>query len=154
MYQVTFKTVAPVLVAAVRHVGPYTEMGKAFERLSAWAWPRGLIGPQTRAFGVYYDNPRLVPPEQCRADACISIAADIEPDGEAHKMAIAGGRYATIVHKGPYAGLKAAYDWLYGTWLPQSGEEPADRPAFEECLNNPRNTPPDELLTEIFLPVR
>jgi AraC family transcriptional regulator len=50
--------------------------------------------------------------------------------------------------------MKAAYDWLYGEWLPQSGREPADAPAFEEYLNDPRSTPAPELRTNIYLPLR
>jgi AraC family transcriptional regulator len=57
-------------------------------------------------------------------------------------------------HKGPYAELERAYAWLYGTWLPQSGEEAADRPVFEEYLNNPRALPPQEWLTDICLPLQ
>ena len=40
---------------------------------------------------------------------------------------IAGGSYAVLRHKGPYADMRAAYRWLYGTWLLQSGREIADR---------------------------
>jgi AraC family transcriptional regulator len=49
--------------------------------------------------------------------------------------------------------MKAAYEWLYGVWLVQSGKEPGDAPVFEEYLNNPRNTAPNELLTDIYLPL-
>ena len=55
---------------------------------------------------------------------------------------------------GPYADMRAAYQWLYGTWLLQSGREIADAPILEEYLNNPRDTPPTELLTDICLPAR
>ena len=66
---------------------------------------------------------------------------------------IAGGQYAVLRHKGPYADMKAAYQWLY-EWLPQSGREAANVPAFEEYLNTPRDTAPAELLTDIFLPLK
>jgi AraC family transcriptional regulator len=67
---------------------------------------------------------------------------------------IAAGSYAVLRHKGPYADMHAAYQWLYGVWLAQSGREVADGPVFEEYLNNPRETAPSELLTDICLPVR
>lgn len=67
---------------------------------------------------------------------------------------IAGGRYAALRYKGPYAAMRSAYQWFYGPWLAQSGEEPADVPVFEEYLNNPRDTAPAELLTDIYLPLR
>ena len=42
----------------------------------------------------------------------------------------------------------------FGEWLMQSGREAGDAPAFEEYLNNPRDTAPPELLTDIYLPLR
>lgn len=49
--------------------------------------------------------------------------------------------------------MRAAYQWLYGQWLVQSGFEAANSPVFEEYLNNPRGTPPEQLLTDIYLPL-
>lgn len=49
--------------------------------------------------------------------------------------------------------MKAAYQWLYGEWLVQSGQVVGDAPVFEEYLNSPRTTPPPALLTQIYLPL-
>ncbi len=46
-----------------------------------------------------------------------------------------------------------AYRWLLGVWLPESGREADDAPMFEVYLNDPRQTPPTELLTDIHLPL-
>ncbi len=56
--------------------------------------------------------------------------------------------------KGPYSDLPSGYAQLFGQWLPASGEEAADSPAFEVYLNSPMDTAPDDLLTEICLPLR
>jgi AraC family transcriptional regulator len=42
---------------------------------------------------------------------------------------------------------------VLGAWLPQSGRELRDAPCFEEYLNSPQNTRPEELLTVIHAPV-
>jgi len=55
-----------------------------------------------------------------------------------------------VTHKGSYAELEKPYDWLFGSWLPQSGEEAVDFPPFEEYLNDPKTTQPSELLTRIY----
>jgi AraC family transcriptional regulator len=57
-------------------------------------------------------------------------------------------------HKDRTAGMRGAYEFLYGTWLPQSGREPADAPCVEEYLNTPRDTAPTELISDIYLPLR
>jgi AraC family transcriptional regulator len=64
-----------------------------------------------------------------------------------------GGQYAVLRHQGPYSDMRAAYEWLYDTWLVRSGREAADTPGFEIYLNNPKQTAPAELLTEICLPL-
>ncbi|MBI3496232.1 MAG: AraC family transcriptional regulator [Proteobacteria bacterium] len=153
MYEVSMRELAPVRLAALRHVGPYMGIGPVFERLSAWAGGRGLIGPSTRAFGIYYDNPEAVPANQLRSDAGITVGPQVEVDGDVRLIDLAGGRHAVFVHKGPYAELESAYRWACKQWLPQSGEEPADRPCFEEYLNDCRALPPAEWLTAICLPL-
>jgi AraC family transcriptional regulator len=153
MYDVSIRHFPPVRLAALRHTGSYMEIGTTFERLFAWAVGRGLIGPQTRSIGVYYDDPDAVPEPSLRADAGIVVGPGVAIDGDLRIVEVPGGRLAVLPHKGPYAELHRAYRWLYREWLPQSGEQCADRPCFEEYLNNPRTLPPEEWLTDICLPL-
>ena len=44
-------------LAAIDHAGSYMQIGRAFEPLFGWFAARGLLGPQTRSIGVYYDDP-------------------------------------------------------------------------------------------------
>ena len=74
--------------------------------------------------------------------------------GQRERHALAETAYAVLRHKGPYANMGAAYRWLYGTWLPASGRSIRDEVMFEAYLNNPREVPPNELLTEICLPLQ
>ncbi|HYG90861.1 MAG TPA: AraC family transcriptional regulator [Azospirillum sp.] len=153
MQDVTIRDLPPVRVAALRHSGPYMAIGTTFERLYAWAAGRGLLGPATRTFAVYYDDCDAVAPEALRSDACLQVGPEVAADGEVRITEIPGGRHAVLLHKGPYAELESVYRRLYRDWLPQSGETPADRPCFEEYLNSPRTLPPEEWLTEICLPL-
>ena len=113
----------------------------------------GLYGPETRSFGIYYDDPAATPRESLRADACITVPDGWAPSGDLRLLDIRGGRYAVTLHIGPYAELQRPYTWLYGTWLAQSGEEAADAPNIEEYLNDARVVRPAELRTEIWLPL-
>ncbi len=153
MHAVDVRTITPIRVAAIRHVGPYMEIGNAFDRIMAWAGPRGLLHASCRMFGIFYDDLATTRPEALRSDACVTIGPDTGLDGDIRLAEIAGGRHAVLRHIGPYAELPAAYSWLFGSWLPKSGEEPADRPCFEEYLNDPRQHPPREWLTDIHLPL-
>ncbi|AWJ88644.1 AraC family transcriptional regulator [Azospirillum baldaniorum] len=153
MHDVTIRDLPPLRVAAMAHQGPYMNIGTTFERLYAWAAGRGLVGPETRSFALYYDDPESVPADQLRSEAALLLDGPIPEDGAVHPLEIAGGRHAVLIHKGPYAELERPYRWLYRDWLPSSGHTPADRPCVEEYLNNPRTLPPEEWLTEIRLPL-
>jgi len=153
MYDVSIRDLQPVRLAALPHAGSYQEIGTTFERVFAWAAGRGLMGPQTRAIGVYYDDPDATPAQALRSDAGITVGSDAPVDGGPRLLEVPGGRHAVLHHQGPYAELNKAYRWLYREWLPQSGEQCADRPIFEEYLNNPRTLPPEQWLTDICLPL-
>jgi AraC family transcriptional regulator len=153
-YEATIRQTGAIRVAALRHHGPYMNIGSTFERLLALAGGQGLLGPKTRTFGVYYDDPAATPVSALRADACLVIPDAQVPSGDLQVGEIRGGRYAVVLHVGPYAELERPYKWLYGTWLAQSGEEPDNAPVVEEYLNDARTVPPTELRTEIWLPLR
>ena len=151
---VAIKNIAPLRVASVRHTGPYQECGTAWNTLCAWAGPKGLMGPNTRFLGLGYDNPEITPPEAIRYDACITVAEDVEAEGQVKIMEAFGGDYAVCMHQGPYEGLMEVYNYLYGPWMAQSGREYAESPAIEEYLNDPNTTPPEELRTAIYVPLK
>lgn len=153
MYRVDITQREPVVVAALPYRGPYHAIGTTFERLGAWAGSRGLA--QNRSFGLYYDDPESVPEDELKSDACIEIPGTFAlENGGPQRLDIAGGRYAVLVHTGPYAELERPYRWLYGEWLPNSGEEAADAPVVEEYLNDPRALPPSQWRTAICVPLR
>lgn len=153
-FQATIRETPALRVAALAHHGDYINIGSTFERLMAMAAAQGLLGPGTRSFGIYYDDPASTPREALRSDACLTLPDGVMPSGDLQVREIRGGRYAVTVHVGPYAELHFPYTWLYGTWLPTSGEEAAHAPSIEEYLNDARVVPPSELRTEIWLPLR
>jgi|SRR5262245_1625640 len=151
-YEVTIREQTPITVAALAHRGDYALIGSTFERLAAIAGGQGLWRPTTRSFGIYYDDPKAS--REPRADACVTAPSDWSPQGGLERREVRGGRYAVVLHVGPYAELERPYGWLYGSWLPRSGEEPAHAPVIEEYLNDARTVPPTELKTEIWLPLK
>jgi AraC family transcriptional regulator len=153
MYSVDIRDVAPIHLAALSHTGPYNDIGPAFDRLFVWAQGRGLVGPDTRSIAVYHDDPGTVPASELRSHAGITVEPDVAAQDDVHILEVAGGRHAVIRHEGPYAELEKAYAWLYGEWLPTSGFEAADRPCYEEYVNDPRTLPPARWLTDIYLPI-
>lgn len=143
----------PRRVAAVAHAGPYPEIGSAFERLSAIISARGLWPAVRGGVAIYYDDPAGVEARTLRSHAGFVLDETAEMPTGLDEVRIAPGPAAVLHFKGPYAGLEAAYGYLYGTWLAQSGREPADAPVYEVYLNGPSDVPPEELLTDIVVPL-
>jgi AraC family transcriptional regulator len=133
------------------HTGSYMEIGQAFDRLFSKLGARGMITPDVRMMGVYRDDPSAVPVDSLRSQAGAILGTAVNAD--LPRTALRAGEYAVLRHKGPYADMPGAYRWLFGTWLPQSRREAADAPVLEEYLNNPRDTPPADLLTDLYLPL-
>jgi AraC family transcriptional regulator len=150
---VRVETLPPQRVAFMRHTGPYREVGATFGRLFAWAGQRGYLSPQTRILGLAHDDPEVTPPERLRYDACMVVDDGFAGEGEVGVQEIAGGDYAATVHQGPYHRVAETYHRLCGEWAPQSGREIRSAPTFGVFLNDPNSTPPEELRTEIYLPL-
>ncbi|WP_320005776.1 GyrI-like domain-containing protein [Maridesulfovibrio sp.] len=141
-------------MAYVEHVGPYEGVGEAWEKLCSWAGPAQLFTPGTRFYGVYYDDPREVPAEKLRSEACITIEKEVAvPDGIMLKD-FEGGKYAVTTHLGPYENLSESWLKFYTEWLPQSGETHAESSCYEQYLNDPKNTKPEHLVTLLLMPLK
>ncbi|MCG8018604.1 MAG: GyrI-like domain-containing protein, partial [Candidatus Thiodiazotropha sp. 'RUGA'] len=142
----------PVNLIGYSHQGDYMEIGRTFEKLFVYASSHNLLSDKTRSIGLYFDDPKTVEQSRLRAFAAISVTDHMALQEGAkvpESNQIPGGTCVSLLFKGSYAELEKPYDWLFGQWLPQSGYEAADFPPFEEYLNDPKDTPPSELLTRI-----
>jgi AraC family transcriptional regulator len=138
----------------VRHIGPYSGIGEAFGRLGAIAGRAGLIGPGTTMIGIYHDDPRTTAEEKLRSDAALTIPADVRVPEGLTELTIPAGRYARTTHVGPYERLPDAWRRLMGEWLPGSGQRAGDGASYELYRNNPANTEPNELITDLYVPLK
>ena len=150
-YDVRIVELPPMPVATEDHTGSFMNIGMAFDRLFGRLGGAGLLGPGVRMLGIYLDDPTAVAEEQLHSQAGAILPT--QPPAGTPSTVTRGGAYAVLRHKGPYADMRGSYRWLFGTWLPQSGREAADAPVLEEYLNSPRDTPPGELLTDLYVPL-
>lgn len=154
MFDVTIRPEPARRLAAVAHEGHYMQIGQSFEKLGAILGSRGLWGKVGGLVGVYYDDPSATPAKDLRSHAgAVLPGGEDLPEG-LEEVQLPAGRYACLRFKGPYSGLQAAYDYLFGPWLAQSGEEPGEAPAIEVYLNTPADTAPDNLLTDVCMPLK
>ena len=141
-------------VAAVRHIGPYNQIGEAFNRLGQVAGAAGLFAnPAAAMIALYHDDPESTPADQLRSDAGVAVSRDAVLPAELAEQRLPAGRYAKTVHVGGYDKLGDTWARFLGEWLPESGERLGPGPSYERYVNDPRATPKDKLLTEIYVPI-
>lgn len=142
-------------VLFVRRTGKYDKAAsEAWSTLTKFAYSRKLITKNTLGIGIPHDDPDITPEEKIRYDACITIDKDVKPEGDIGIQTLAGGRYAVFLHKGPYEKLKDTYRAIFSHWLPSSGEKLRDALCLEVYFNrDPRRTKPENLRTEIYIPL-
>ena len=140
-------------IACMRHAGPYSEVGHSWHKLVAWATKQKLIDQTTQFIGIGYDDPSEVSPQSLSYDACLSVNKSM-PDDAIEYKSIPAGKHAVVTHKGPHDTLHQTYLKLYGDWLPQHGYDLSPFPCFVIYKNSPFNTQPEDLVTEIHLPLK
>ena len=154
-YPIEIQPFASVSLVGLPHQGDYLGIGQTFDKLAMLVGEAGLLNEQSRFFGLYYDDPLTVPAKDLRAMACVSLPTAVRLDpaqpgaGKLEYLDLPQGTTVSLLFQGDYAQLEQPYNWLFGQWLPHSGEELADFPPFEEYLNDVKDTPPTELLTQM-----
>ena len=151
---VEIKTKPEMRAAAIRHVGPYNQIGEAFRRLDQIVRQAGLAKPGSQMIGIFHDNPQSTPSDQLRSDAAVTIAAtDTVPPGLTEQR-VPGGRYACLMHVGSYEKLGESWGYLMGKWLASSGHRLRSAASYEVYLNNPMTEPDQQKLkTELCIPI-
>jgi len=148
--------VLPALrLATVVHIGPFNQIGAAFERLGAIAAREGLFAhPGAMMVATYDEDPEGKPVEDLRSRAGITIPDGVPlPDGLVEQR-IAAGAYACFTHVGGYELLGDVWSRFMGEALPASAYELMPGPALEIYRTDMRTTPKEAWRTDILVPVR
>lgn len=145
----------PKRVVMLRHTGPYDTIGPVFEQLWGWVSSHGV--PVNGMIGIYWDNPDFVEASQLRSAACVEVPPTFniaDRDGlDLQIDHIAGGPYAMTRYVGPYEGLGPVWTEFTNHIERNLRRQISDNPAFELYKNDPSETPPDQLITELYMPV-
>lgn len=148
--------IEPKQAIYVELTGEYSSLdfGGTWQRLWQFVKENKLFSAGIEHIAFYFDDPRVTEASQLRTHICLVIRKPAEQQGDIGVKTIEGGKYAKFLYQGPYSNLSAVYDAIYSRWLPESGCTLRDCPWFEKYINNPGNTSPEKLKTEIYIPVK
>jgi AraC family transcriptional regulator len=153
---VTLRDVAEEPIALMTHRGDPAQLGETIRRFIAWRKATGLRAASHATYTIFHTDPEASCPEAYRIDLATAIrrplsAQDREAGAEAG--VIPGGRCAVLRVLGHSDDLRPAAEFLYGTWLPASGEEPRDLPLYAQRVIFFPDVPEGEAITDLFLPL-
>jgi AraC family transcriptional regulator len=142
-----------IIVVGLRREGkPYTNLNATYGQVWSWAEATDALKDLQGIYGIPLDDPKSVPDCELRYDACLALGVTSAPQ-PFRVLRLPAGEYALLRHFGSYDALEAATQYVVGEWLLSSGREPADFPLFHHFHNDPDQTPVEELVTDILLPL-
>jgi effector-binding domain-containing protein len=150
---VTTKEIPSQLVAAIRiHTSMATigwDVGAGFREVSAAIATAGarVVGPPFILFLGRIDDIN-----DGDIELCFPVERPFDTLGKVFGAEVSGGEMACVVHRGSYDEIAYTYAELI-RWMEENGRQTAGPPR-EIYLNNPKDTKPEDLLTEIDFPIR
>lgn len=148
------KTIADQKVMFTLKIGPYEDAAnRAWSSLMQYGYSSQLITDKTMKIGITYDMPEFTHEERIRYCACITADHNYKAEGDIGIKLIQGGRFATFIHQGPYAELCYTYDYIYKNWYSKNRVILGNQPSFSIYLTDPGVVEPENLLTEIYVPI-
>jgi len=126
----------------------------------------GLAGEVTNCIAALPEEPQGPEDPHCRmlTGALFGVSLperrgtprepEISLTGSLAWMHWPAGRYAVFTHIGPYDGLHRTWKAIYRQWLPATGYALRDVPGFDLYVDDARSTPPEQLRTDLYLPLQ
>ena len=142
-------------VAAIEHFGSPALEHDTARKLVAWKLEQRLLDPSKyRSYGVHYTDPRSTRPADHHVDFCLSVESAVGPNsfGIVDKV-IPRNRCALARDIGSRYDNRAAV-YLYEQWLPRSSELPGNFPIFFHYLNVGPDIREEDMITDVYLPLR
>lgn len=146
-------------LAYLRHVGPYAGDAALFDRLwgqfCQWAGPRGVLArPGAEAMCVYHDNTDVTEEAKLRISLGFTVAPGTPTDPPINLLEIPAGKYVVARYEIDPMYYGAAWAYVMGAWMPDSGYQPDDRPCYESFLNDPKAHPEGKHIVELCVGVK
>ena len=101
-------------VATVHHVGSYSRISEAFQKLGALAAKNNLFAyPEAQMLAIYHDDPEGKPAAELQSEAGIVIPENLPLPEGLGETTVSAGRYAMTTHVGSYRARRRVVT-LYG----------------------------------------
>ena len=155
MDDVTLVTIPEQQVLGIHRRGHYRMIPELLAAIIIYAMEHGIAVAGPPVFLCHEITPEAVMAADQAGNADVEVAwpvaGKVKGAGEIRAYTLPGGKMARILHHGPYEACEPTYRRLFG-WIDGKGLR-ITGPIREAYLNDPREVPPDQILTEILAPV-
>lgn len=152
---VTLRDVPDISVAFMSHHGNPQRLGETIRRFIAWRKGHGVRAADHATYTIFHTDPEISGPDACHLDLATEIRCSLTPADEGVEAGVLpGGRCAVLRVIGNSDDLRPAAEFLYGAWLPASGEELRDFPLYAQRIRFFPDVPEHEAITDLFLPLK
>jgi AraC family transcriptional regulator len=150
------KIFPPCKVIYIRVKGEYggKEVYDAWDKLILFAEKAKTISWNPNFFAIYYDDPDVVGSENCISDCCMTVKKKVESDDLVKLNDFEGGKYMVFRYKGPLENLWEVYNILYRDHIILLNKyHLRDAPIVEKYVHYSEKTKPENLVTDVCIPI-
>jgi effector-binding domain-containing protein len=152
MKDIEIVEIDPVRVIGTRKKGAYHETAELIPKVFEYAMSRGLEVTGPPIFLCHELTMEKVEEAVKNSSADLEVAlpvnGEVEDSEDIHTYELPAVKMIRTIHKGPYQKVGEAYERLFA-WMAENGKE-IKGPYREHYLNDPREVPEEEILTEVY----
>lgn len=144
----------PMRLLAMHCENGYYGMPTTWNRFISGLQEHGLLAPDARLMGVFFDHVSDAPENKKRVDIGMVVEETVQPPDGMHILEFAGGTYAVTPHFGPCLDIGDTWARWWKEWLPESGWKlRKDGISLEWYQNSCQRLPEELSLTFLCDPV-
>jgi AraC family transcriptional regulator len=138
-------------LATMPFTGSFTQMEKNIAVFMGEFFKQGLQ-PAGPFMGVYFNSPQEVKEEELKWELAFPVAKDAVVKESLMVRDLPKTKAVVYLYIGPYENMDKAYDKVF-KFAEKNGCEIV-WPCYDKYLNNPMEVKPEDLKTEIIVPVK
>ena len=138
----------------IRHKGYDRSIKKTWQKLQTWIYTNDI--KEYKQMALHHDNPIITPLEECQYIAIVVLENEAEQlkDLSLPTLIIPKGIYAKFSLTGKYGDVIKLIQWVYHTWLIESGYETTTNPSYTMYHKNHFLVEDDEFILDFYLPIK
>jgi effector-binding domain-containing protein len=156
MEDIAIVEMPPQQVVGINKTGRYTLIPELLMQLAGYIIEKKIAFAGMPTFICHETSPECVKEANENETALVEVvwpvAGTVTGSGDIRVYTLPGGKMVRTVHRGPYETCEPTYLALFA-WIENHRLEIAG-PIREIYPNDPREVKPEEILTEILVPVR